>query len=279
MAVMFFLSDMCGFCKTVQDSGEQNLDDNMRRKYAEHLDEKESVRGKKNMAKDRAMSSEEHGAAIFDLQQVLYTPSGNHNEIFYRRRLANYNFTIYNLRNKEGYCQVWHEGVAKRGSCEIATGLLRYLENEDMAGVKFVELFSDGCAGQNKNSVLPCMFRHFLKTSEHLQEITLHFFEANHGQSECDSMHSTIERNFKVAGDVLTPAQLSTVIRTAKKKLPRYIVHELETGEVKDWKSLSINQQFLKVRLSDKSTAINWTKFKAIMVRKFEPEKIYFKVS
>lgn len=222
------------FMQDQDKGGVEKVDDDLKTKYIEHMQEKESVRETKKLAKERAATTDDFGAAIFDLQQVIYTPSGNHSEIFYRRRLANYNFTIYNLKNQEGYCQLWHEGIAKRGSCEIATGLLHHLEEEDNRERKCIYLFADGCAGQNKNSVIPCMLRTFLKTSKCVDEITVHFFEPNHGQSECDSMHSTIERNQKLACDIHTPAQLSVVVKTAKKKKPTYTVHELETCEIKD---------------------------------------------
>lgn len=44
----------------------------------------------------------------FDLQAVLITPRGEVSQFYYKRRLASYNFTIYNVKDKEGTCYFWH---------------------------------------------------------------------------------------------------------------------------------------------------------------------------
>ena len=56
-----------------------------------------------------------------------------------------------------------NETITKRGLCEIASYLLDYLREVDTKGVKEVDLFSDGCRSQNKNSVLPSMAIAFLR--------------------------------------------------------------------------------------------------------------------
>ena len=45
--------------------------------------------------------------------------------------------------------------MTKRGSNEIASYLLDYFTEVDERKVEEVDLFRDGCAGQNRNSVLP----------------------------------------------------------------------------------------------------------------------------
>ena len=47
--------------------------------------------------------------------------------------------------------------MTKRGSNEIASYLLDYFTEVDERKVEEVELFRDGCTGQNRNSVLHAM--------------------------------------------------------------------------------------------------------------------------
>ena len=51
-------------------------------------------------------------------------------------------------------CFLSHEGIIKHGACEIASYLHSYLCFLDQRGLKEVEIFADGCIGQNKNSIV-----------------------------------------------------------------------------------------------------------------------------
>ncbi|GFO25542.1 hypothetical protein PoB_005204700 [Plakobranchus ocellatus] len=77
-------------------------------------------------------------AAVFDLQQVIYTPKSHHSSIFYKRRLANYSFTIFDLQSQEGRCFLWHEGIARRGANEISTCIYKFLQEKDSDGTEKV---------------------------------------------------------------------------------------------------------------------------------------------
>ena len=92
-------------------------------------------------------------------------------------------------------------------------------------------------------------------------------------------MHSTIEKNFDLVGEVQVPSQIAMIVKTAKKTKPLYKIHELETKDVMDWKSLAIAEQILKTRNSDRGNEINWTKMKVLHLKKNQPSKIFFKVN
>ena len=102
------------------------------------------------MSKEKSQQNKKHVTASFDLQQVMYLPKSNMSEVFYKRRLANYNFTIYDIGTKDGHCFLSHEGTTNRGSNEIASYLFSFLEAKDKEGVKEVVMFSDGCPGKKK---------------------------------------------------------------------------------------------------------------------------------
>lgn len=125
---------------------------------------------------------------------------------------------------REGYhaiiwqCMIWliavvyyffsNETVAKRGSCEIAWYLLDYLLEVDDNGAENVDLFSGGCQGQKRNSVLPAMAMASLKDAKNAETIIFHYYETHHEQCECDSMHATIEFQVRRCREVQQSTEL-----------------------------------------------------------------------
>ncbi|KAJ8884786.1 hypothetical protein PR048_010982 [Dryococelus australis] len=96
----------------------------------------------------------------------------------------------------------WRKGIAKRGSCEVATCLRHYLQERDNAGAKNVTLFSDGCPELNKNSIVTTMLLHTVCNFKNMGKIPLNFFEPYHGQNEEDSAHSCINTAIAAAADL-----------------------------------------------------------------------------
>lgn len=154
---------------------------------------------------------------VFDLQQVIYVPISQESALFYKTRLSNFNFTFYDLANKECFSFPWHEGSSKRGSSEITTCIFKVLEHYNSKETKTVSLYSDGCFGQNKNTIMPTMMLYAVRKLENLETISLRFFEANHGQSEGDSVHSAISYAVSKAGDIFVPSQLYPIFRLARR--------------------------------------------------------------
>ena len=62
----------------------------------------------------------------------------------------------------------------------------------DQKGIETALLASDGCAGQNKNSIMPTMLLYLIiiNKSVNLKDISLRYFENSHGQNEGDSVHT-----------------------------------------------------------------------------------------
>ena len=82
---------MCKICETYR-KGDANKQKGLEELFLHHTKEKETVR----LLKDKAKKETDDSVAVatFDLQQVIYLPQTNGNQLFYKRRLANYNLTV-----------------------------------------------------------------------------------------------------------------------------------------------------------------------------------------
>ena len=270
--------DTCGLCETFH-RGTTTEKEAIEEKYVKHTAEKKKVRELKEAAKARALKDSTYVTAVFDLQQVIYLPKSARSELFYKRRLSNFNFTIFELASRDCMCFLSHEGITKRGACEIASYLHIYLCSVDKRGVKEVDLFSDGCVGQNKNSIVASMLQCFIEHSSSVKVVTLHYFVTNHGQSEGDAVHSVIQRRMDHVSEIMIPGQLASIIRMARIQPRPYLVREITSEDVMDWKALSQQSGILRVRESRGGQFIDWTQVMALQFTKNSPRDIGFKMS
>lgn len=235
--------DLCDICHGFkQSSAEEKLA--AEETYQLHMKNKNSAREFKDAEKKRAEENRLICCAVFDLQQILPVPKSEVGLAYYKLKLSTYNFTIFNLGNKECYCYMWYETIAKRGSCEIGSCLLNFIKRNIEKGVNEFSFFSDNCTGQNRNKYLFSLYNYISQ----LYKVTIchSFLERGHTQNEGDSIHSVIERASRNI-PVYSPDQWYTVVRTAKKNNP-YNVIELEQENIFDLKDLQ------------EKTSINWDK-------------------
>ncbi|CAG9771355.1 unnamed protein product [Ceutorhynchus assimilis] len=269
--------DVCSLCITYNE-GDTEKKVELEERYKAHIERKEKIRKIKQQCKDQSIADKSILSAVFDLQQVIYLPKSNESAIFYKRRLAVYNFTVYNLATKDCHCYTWSEIDSKRGSSEISTCVYNFLQHYDEKGTVTVNLFSDGCAGQNKNSIVASMLLYFVTNSKNVEQVSLKFFEPFHGQSEGDSCHSTISTAMSHSGNLFVPSQLLPIFKLARRKQP-YIVNKMEHTDFLDFKDLSKNLRILSIREDDNKNKVNWTDISEFKVEKKEPNKMFYKLS
>lgn len=118
--------------------------------------------------------------------------------LYYSRKYAVYNFTIYESSTQDGYCFTWGESDGKKGSDEIATCLYQYLKIADEKGVRNLLFYCDSCGGQNKNKTVLATLNYYLMFSKNLQVIQINFLLPGHTYMPADSMHATIEKRGKL---------------------------------------------------------------------------------
>ena len=148
----------------------------------------------------------------------------------------------------------------------------------DSKGIKKAYLFADGCSGQNKNSITPAMMLYTVINSKNL-EISLCFFETNHGQSKGDSAHCAIGHARNNAGDLFVPSQISPVVSLARSKQP-HIVNRMQFDDFFDFKTLSKDLRIFEARrASDTEESFAWSIVMELQVTKSKPDEILYKTS
>ena len=87
-----------------------------------------------------ALKDETLAVAGFELEQVLLTPHSFESLLYYKRRRASFNVTVYELGSRNGHCFVWNESVASRGwgACEVPSCVWEYITLNVSEGKKEV---------------------------------------------------------------------------------------------------------------------------------------------
>ncbi|CAH1710610.1 unnamed protein product [Aphis gossypii] len=199
---------------------------------------------------DKIMAQNDPTVKCFtlDLQQCLATPDIHTSVAFYKRLYWAYNLTVTDLGSNVSTCYVWHECIAKRRANEIASCLYKELMSSPNT-VKTVTLYSDTCAGQNKNSHVASMFTFLLQKKKSIDEIHHKFLIPGHTRMESDSDHSAIEKQKKKnETTIYHPHDWATLIRCTRKK---FEVVEMEQIDFIDFANLL--KTYLVLRKKEKN--------------------------
>jgi len=138
--------DQCSQCNAYK-KGTPTYQEAEKASWEAHKAREKEAMDTKESDKRRSFADKSYKAITFDLQAVLYTPYTGDCQIFYKRKLAVYNFTIHEAATKNGTCFIWNETEGKRGALEISTALIIYMRSLPQE-VTHVSSFSDTCAGQ-----------------------------------------------------------------------------------------------------------------------------------
>jgi len=157
---------------------------------------------------------------------------------------------------------MWDESQGKRGSNEIGTCLLKFIESMKEKGYKEFSFYSDNCGGQNRNRFIYSMWEYASITFK--VKITHTFLERGHTQSEGDSMHSCVE-HAKKGKVIYVPAQWVTLVRCSKVKGNPFRVIEVSYDEFLDFKPLVEDKQF-NYKTSTNGDIIKWNCVKEVFV-------------
>lgn len=263
--------DQCDYCSVYNFSDDKKKAD-MQKEYEYHIKNKIIARELKNSDKNAAISDKSLCVACFDLQKVLPTPQSHVSDFYYKSKYSTLNFTIYDIGNNEGYCYVWHEQIARRGSNEISSCLWKFIKAQVDQGIKKIIFYSDNCSGQNRNRFVFSMMAFaaiFFKI-----DITHRFLEKGHTQNEGDSMHAVIENAKKRQSVLYVPEQWVTLIRMSKTTGKPYSVTEMSQDDFYNFKILSEDKNW---QIDNNGKPLKISTIREINYYSSEPNNVSYK--
>ena len=264
--------DVCSKCESyaIADNEEKEA---LEAQHKEHLERKELARNEKAADKAKACKDSTYHAVTVDLQSVLTTPCSNVYDMYYSRKLAVYNFTVFNQATADGWCMMWNETNGQRGANEIGSLLFYYLRDcVPSSAVHHVVITSDSTVSQNRNRFVAGMMLVAVNCLPHISIIEQKFLEPGHTEMEVDAMHAAIDfskRNIKV----FALCEWPMLLQTARRSKP-YAVKEFDFSDFYDLHELlnSLGTHDLKKR-------VHWISVKCIRVKKGACNEIEVKES
>lgn len=215
----------------------------------------------KKLAELAKKEPEKYHTIALDLQQALPTPKLTVGPAFYKRKLFTYNLGIHNCGTNQGYMMMWEESTAKRGSEEICSALLTYIERVNLQSDE-LHIITDNCRGQNKNWNLIALYECLVRNGK-FKKVVHHYPEVGHTYLPCDRDFGRIESHVRRHHpNIYSPDHWATVIKEAG-KAKSFEVHMLKQSDFVSIKPISdlihktaSNDKTRKLRFADASAFI-----------------------
>lgn len=169
-----------------------------------------------------------------DLQQTLPCPRLTTGIAYYKMKLWVYNFCIHDVKSGKSTMFVWEETTGGRGSDEIGSCWLKWLELMNTEPFNTVTIVADNCAGQNKNLVIVLAALQQVHAGR-LKRVELVFLVSGHSYMPCDRSFGLIEKRIRTHDTVFTPADYVEIIRSTNRN---FRVVEMRLDDFLDLKSL-----------------------------------------
>lgn len=201
-------SDTCSTC----DSGK--CDEEHKQNYKEAFS---------LQREDREYAKSSNGVCYLtmDLQQTLPLPKLTTSKAFYLRQMWMYNLGIHSIckqREKANFF-TWTEDVAHRGSSEVCSSLLTMLEYNNIFQdntISHLILWTDSCAGQNKNFLIVCLYQYLILKGK-FKTIDHKFPEVGHSYLDSDRDFGRIEKVLRRHENIFLPEDYRTIISQSSK--------------------------------------------------------------
>ncbi|KAK3924206.1 Pituitary homeobox 3 [Frankliniella fusca] len=195
---------------------EQEKEENLLKQQLHHKKSQDAIEQKK-ADKAKAKTSETTETIAFDLQQCLPTPHLSTSMVFYLRQLWVYNLTVHTMSTGKSVHYMWHEGEGGRGANQVGSALFHYISALPDQVERLI-LWSDTCAGQNKNGIINSALITALSQKKTLKFIDQKFLVSGHTHLECDSDHAIIENKKKHISEIHLPRDWYNLVRNASNK-------------------------------------------------------------
>lgn len=237
--------DTCGFCDAtkvaIEEKKASELDaSELETKLREHKEQAKMVQQLLSSQSDLVQSDSEESVRVIamDLQQTLPCPRVSTGIAYYARKLWVYNFCIFDITKGKATMFVWDEVTGGRGSDEVASCLIKWLNLRQGEGeeIDVLRIFCDNCGGQNKNiNIVLTALR--LIHAKKLVRVEFVYMISGHSYLPCDRAFGNIEKKLRVAEEISTTQQYVAIIKSAVN--PPFETIPMEREEFLDVKVLS----------------------------------------
>lgn len=187
----------------------------------------------KRQSKIRSRTDQLKESIVYDYAKNHSVPEITTNDVYYKRQLSVFIFNVHVLSTGQSVFYVYPEITAKKGSDEVCSFLHHFFYNFLDPQVKELEVFSDSCAGQNKNNYIFKFYHHLVHKENRFSKVTGFFPIKGHSYNECDKNCALIKKS----NEVEMPEDWAESIRVSRNKPFPFDVVEVEQTMVKDWTS------------------------------------------
>lgn len=236
-----------------------------------HLCKAEKMRTDMNSIKNNM--DDELGAFAFDLQKTLPTPMLSTNEAYYKRQLWTFNLGIHNLKDDQATMYMWHEGIASRGTDEIGSCIWSHIQNYIDNGVTEIITYSDACGGQNRNIKMAALMSYVVSCTP-IKIFKMRFMISGHSMLPCDTDFGIIERSKPKSKSIYTPYEWENIVKTAKKKIPRFKVVSMKSEDIMNIGKLA--ECFVKRKKNTEGHPVKWLDIRTITFKKENPMQMHY---
>lgn len=233
--------DVCALCEELKlKLKNPHLNDDAKRVYKADLEMHKSHANKfyKKLQEVESKCKNDpkvYGIA-FDYMQNLPLPHIPVQDVFYLRQLWLYEFCIYDLKTGKSVFYSYCEGVANKGPNEVGTFVVDYIKKNIGHDAEELHLFSDGCAGQNRNHAMVRLLLSLVgEQNSNITEIQYYIPKRGHSFLPNDRMFGTAKRHIRKNDRIYTPAEYENLIVEANENFEIRRPKTEEIIDIKKW--------------------------------------------
>ena len=232
-----FKKDTCDTCNIHKINGTSS---------AEHLRQVEMAKQlyEHDAAKDYTLTS--------DMMAVVPLPKLDTNTVYYKRQLSVYTQGVHWTKHNQGYCYLWLEDEAHKGSTEVITVINKFItENPQVyEDSRTIILWTDTPSSQNRNYALLMYFIWCVNSVDGLDRIIHRYFVKGHSYMACDRDFGHVKKMLNNQRFIYTKEDYVKLMEKANSKTPLKIT-SLETSDFMDFTSAMNFELTSKKTLND----------------------------
>lgn len=186
---------------------------------------------RKRDARRESRKSVKTEAIVVDYGRNLQVPDISTSEVYFRRQLSFYVFNVHVLATGVSVFYTYDQTEGKKGSDDVVSMLDHFIHNFLDPSVEELNIFCDGCSGQNKNYTMLRYFHYMTVEKKRFNELTITFPVRGHSYMESDKNMGLIPRRSAAE----TPSDWRDVIQSARVKPSPFEVVAFERRHFKEW--------------------------------------------